>query len=50
MTMMATESGGLDTHADWDRCLAQAGFFPSEEIEMPQRLGRLIADRRTKAV
>jgi cyclopropane fatty-acyl-phospholipid synthase-like methyltransferase len=37
--LLATESGGLDTRADWDRWLAQAGFLPSKEIELPPWVG-----------
>jgi precorrin-6B methylase 2 len=37
--LLATESGGLDTRADWDRWLAQAGFLPSKEIELPSWVG-----------
>jgi hypothetical protein len=37
--LLATESGGLDTRTDWDRWLAEAGFLPSQKIELPAWVG-----------
>jgi hypothetical protein len=37
--LLATASGGLDTRADWDRWLAEAGFLPPKEIELPAWIG-----------
>jgi hypothetical protein len=33
--LLATEAGGLDTRDDWDEWLAEAGFLPPKEIELP---------------
>jgi 2-polyprenyl-3-methyl-5-hydroxy-6-metoxy-1,4-benzoquinol methylase len=33
--LLATEAGGLDTRPDWAEWLAEAGFLPSKEIELP---------------
>lgn len=37
--LLATESGGLDTSADWTAWLAAAGFSPSSIIALPDRVG-----------
>jgi len=37
--LLATESGGLDTRADWDRWLTEAGFLPPQEIKLPEWIG-----------
>ncbi len=37
--LLATESGGLDTRADWSRWLAEAGFSPPQTIPLPESAG-----------
>lgn len=37
--LLATESGGLDTRADWDAWLADAGFTGIREIPLPDWIG-----------
>jgi hypothetical protein len=37
--LLATESGGLDTRADWARWLAEAGFLPPQAIDLPSWVG-----------
>jgi len=37
--LLATESGGLDTRADWGRWLTEAGFLLPQEIELPAWVG-----------
>jgi hypothetical protein len=37
--LLSTESGGLDTRADWARWLGEAGFLPPQEIELPTWVG-----------
>jgi hypothetical protein len=37
--LLATESGGLDTRVDWAEWLAEAGFLPPKEIELPHWVG-----------
>jgi SAM-dependent methyltransferase len=45
--LLATDGGGLDTRADWDRWLAGAGFEPRVEIELPPEVpGALMVARK----
>jgi hypothetical protein len=45
--LLATDRGGLDTRGDWSRWLAQAGFEPPVEIELPpEARGPLMAARK----
>lgn len=37
--LLATEAGGLDTRTDWADWLAEAGFLPPKEIELPSWVG-----------
>jgi len=37
--LLATDSGGLDTRADWAWWLLEAGFLPPQEIELPTWVG-----------
>ena len=37
--LLATESGGLDTRADWAKWLDEAGFMPPQENELPGPVG-----------
>jgi hypothetical protein len=37
--LLATETGGLDTRADWVRWLTEAGFLSPKEIELPSWVG-----------
>jgi len=41
--LLSTENGGLDTRADWAEWLAETGFFPPEEIELPFGVGSNLA-------
>jgi len=42
-TLLATESGGLDTSDDWARWLVEAGFTPPRTIALPARVGATLA-------
>ena len=44
--LLATESGGLDTRADWDRWLTEAGFLPAQEIALPDWVGSSLTSAR----
>jgi SAM-dependent methyltransferase len=45
--LLATDGGGLDTRDDWDRWLAEAGFEPPLEIELPpEARGPLVVARK----
>jgi predicted nucleotidyltransferase/SAM-dependent methyltransferase len=45
--LLSTDGGGLDTRADWDRWLAEAGFEPPVEIELPpEARGPLVVARK----
>jgi SAM-dependent methyltransferase len=44
--LLATESGGLDTRADWDEWLAEAGFTNLREIELPEWIGSTLTAAR----
>jgi SAM-dependent methyltransferase len=37
--LLATESGGLDTRADWESWLLSAGFAPSKRLALPEWVG-----------
>lgn len=37
--LLATESGGLDTRADWEAWLLAAGFAPSTRLVLPEWIG-----------
>lgn len=37
--LLATESGGLDTRADWEAWLLSAGFAPSQQLVLPEWVG-----------
>jgi len=37
--LLATESGGLDTSADWEAWLLSAGFAPSTRLTLPEWVG-----------
>jgi hypothetical protein len=37
--LLATESGGLDTSADWDAWLLSAGFTPAKRLFLPEWIG-----------
>jgi hypothetical protein len=37
--LLTTESGGLDTSADWDKWLDSAGFVPSKRLPLPEWVG-----------
>jgi hypothetical protein len=47
--LLATESGGLDTRADWDRWLAEAGFLPPEVIKLPDWIGSSLTIARKQS-
>jgi hypothetical protein len=40
--LLATESGGLDTRADWEAWLLAAGFAPSQRLPLPERVGSFL--------
>jgi SAM-dependent methyltransferase len=45
--LLATDGGGLDTRDDWHRWLADAGFEPPSEIELPpEARGPLVVARK----